>query len=299
MIDVQQRIACLYCGGEAVLYEMNAHHPYAPGLQQNNIYRCKTCSSLLTFPVPDAQTLNALYSSFDKGMEKKARELRTLYPLRGWFRQCLAHMINGTTLKDRDFFSWIDVGAGEGEMSNLLQTEFPGYQGTAVDFHERPESLIPAVAWIRSDLNGEKPANLKPADLVFAITVFEHMADPVHFIRSCLALLKPGGVFYFNCPRVDCNAFRILGRRWPYYLPGEHITVPSISGLEQLMHRECREKFGENYSLSVEPVIMPYPLGFYMGYIFPFAKKIFPSKPDVYFPTGILECKLILSDADR
>lgn len=291
MIDVQQRVVCVYCGGDAGLYDKNARHPFAPGIGSFNIYRCSSCSSLVTHPVPDTELSAALYASFDKGMHKKARELRTLFPLHGWFRQCLRHMTAGELIKGKEF-SWIDIGAGEGEMSNLMIREFPGTHGTAIDFIERAAVLDPRVRWIRADLSNELLRVTEPADLVFAITVFEHMADPVQFIRYSLDLLKPGGVFYFNCPRADSNAFRLMGRQWPYYLPGEHVTIPSIRGLEKLMHRECRSKFGDQYQLEIKPVIFPYPLGFYLGQFLPFAKKLFPAGPDVYFPTGMLECKL-------
>jgi len=178
-----------------------------------------------------------------------------------------------------------------------MMAKFPVSQGTAVDFHEHAEQLagVSKLRWIAADLNEDMPASLGKADLVFAITVFEHMASPVHFIRSSLDLLKPGGVLYFNCPRSDANAFRIMGTKWPYYLPGEHITVPSISGLEQLMRRECDRKFGRGYTLKIKPVIMPYPLGYYLGYYLPFTKGLFSFNTNIYLPTGLLECQLMLS----
>jgi SAM-dependent methyltransferase len=295
MIDVQETITCLYCGGDAKLYEKNARHPYAPGFGPFQMYQCSSCSSLVTHPVPGARDISALYASFKRGMHKKARELRTRYPLRTWFLQCLDHMMRDTKLNTGSEFSWIDIGAGEGEMSNLVYQHFPGSSGTAIDFHKRPGQLDKGVNWVSTDLSVDLP-EIEKADLVFAITVFEHMTDPIHFIRSCLELMKPGAVFYFNCPRADCNAFRIMGKKWPYYLPGEHITVPSITGLEKLMQRECSSRFGDRYTLTVSPVVMPYPLGFYLGYLLPFTMKYSSLSTDIYFPTGILECQLILND---
>jgi SAM-dependent methyltransferase len=207
----------------------------------------------------------------------------------------MEHMMKGTRLNGSNAFSWIDIGAGEGEMSNLLQDKFPSSMGTAVDFHERPWQFNRSVSWISTDLGRGMPS-IDKADLVFAITVLEHMTNPVEFIRSCLDLVKPGGVFYFNCPRADSNAFRIMGKKWPYYLPGEHITVPSVAGLGKLMHRECNAKFGDRYTLKISPVVLPYPLGFYLGYLLPFTMKYLSLSTDIYFPTGMLECQLILHD---
>lgn len=295
MIDVQELVPCLYCGNDAQLYEKNAHHPYASEHGPFQIYVCRSCSSLLTYPVPSGSVLNALYRSFDKGMHSKVRELRTKYPLHAWFRQCIRHMMKGAGFARKEF-SWIDVGAGEGEMCKRMVETFPVSKGMGVDFHGRPGALdkTNGLGWMAADLNEDLPVELGTVDLIFAITVFEHMANPVHFIRSSLDLLKPGGVLYFNCPRADANAFRIMRKKWPYYLPGEHITIPSITGLEQLMRRECDQKFGNGYTLKIAPVIMPYPLGYYLGYYLPFTKNLFSLTTSVYIPTGLLECHLLL-----
>jgi hypothetical protein len=103
-----------------------------------------------------------------------------------------------------------------------------------------------------------------------------------------MSMVKPGGVLYFNCPRADCNAFRLMGRKWPYYLPGEHITIPSMRGLE-ILAQETFSKKGLRYSIKTDPVTMPYPLGYYAGYFLGTKKKL-PFDFDLYIPTGLLEC---------
>jgi SAM-dependent methyltransferase len=289
----ERGVTCMYCGGEAQIYEEKAYHRYIPDHGPFRIFRCKSCGSLLTDPVPSEKTLADMYQAFNKGMAEKPRELRTNYPLKSWFLQCMKHMMQGTGLQMKPDFSWIELGAGEGEMAELMVQHFPGHQGTAVDFVVAPESLHEGpVKWICADMAGGLPEELEQADLVFAITVLEHMADPVQFIKSALRLLKPGGVFYFNCPRADSGAFKILGRKWPYYIPGEHLTIPTIGGIEKLMDRECRSLFSSDCEIRVNPVIMPYPFGFYAGYFLPFLEKVFPFSFDVYFPTGILECRV-------
>lgn len=293
MIEEPGSITCIYCEGEAQLFDEKAYHRYAPVYGPYRIFICKHCGTLLTNPVPDAEVTNAMYKSFDGGMFSKVRALRRKYPLKTWFRQCLKHMMQGTGLENKKSFTWIDIGAGEGEMSELMLREFPDHQGTVLDFHPVPERLRDRpVTWIVADLNRAFSEELEPADLVFAITVLEHMADPVNFIRSALDLLKPGGVLYLNCPRTDCAAFKLLGKKWPYYIPGEHITIPSIKGLQKLLDRECSRLFKEGYEIKIRPVVLPYPFGFYMGYYLPFLERVFPFSFDVFFPTGMLECQV-------
>jgi hypothetical protein len=62
--------------------------------------------------------------------------------------------------------------------------------------------------------------------------------------------------------------------------------------MEKLLERECRSLFSSGYEIKANPVIMPYPFGFYVGYFLPFLEKILPFSFDVYFPTGILECQV-------
>ncbi|HEX5667270.1 MAG TPA: class I SAM-dependent methyltransferase [Chitinophagaceae bacterium] len=294
MIEEPGSITCIYCGAEAKIFDKRAYHRYAPEFGPFRIFICKSCGALLTNPVPDDEVTGAMYRSFDGGMFSKARELRRKYPLKTWFRQCLKHMMQNTGLENKKDFTWIDIGAGEGEMSELMLSQFPNHEGTVLDFHSVPERLRnQPVNWIATDLNKTFPVELEQADLVFAITVLEHMADPVNFIRSALGLVKPGGVLYFNCPRTDCNAFKILGKKWPYYIAGEHITIPSIRGLQKLMDRECARLFKEGYEVRVRPVILPYPFGFYLGYYLPFLERVLPFSFNVYLPTGLLECQVI------
>jgi ubiquinone/menaquinone biosynthesis C-methylase UbiE len=293
MIEEQGSITCVYCESDAQIFDDRAYHRYDPLYGPFRIFICKSCGALLTNPVPDEEVTNAMYHSFDSGMYSKVRALRRKYPLKTWFHQCLKHMMQHSGLENKKNFTWIDIGAGEGEMSELMLKQFPNHEGPALDFHSVPERLRDQhVSWIASNLNRAFPDELKQADLVFAITVLEHMANPVHFIRSALGLIRPGGVLYFNCPRTDCTAFKIMGKKWPYYIPGEHITIPSIRGLQKLLDRECSRLLEEGYEVKIKPVVLPYPLGYYAGYYLPFLEQVFPFSFDVYLPTGLLECQV-------
>jgi SAM-dependent methyltransferase len=288
MIELPEPL-CVYCGGASRLCEKGAYHKYAKGHGPFDLYLCKHCSSLFTYPLPSSEEVGTLYSGFDKGMDERIAALRATYPLDKWYGQCLAHM-QKALVRPRSDMSWIDIGAGDGIMSEMMKKYFPESRGVAADFHHRPDRLRNIdVEWVEADLN--QPFNINGSyDLVFAITVFEHMLDPRQFLESMLALVKPGGVLYFNCPRTDSNAFRLMGRKWPYYLPGEHITVPSASGLEVLANG-IFSKMNGSFQIDVKPVVMPYPLGYYLGYYLGMRKKL-PLNMDLYIPTGLLECTI-------
>jgi hypothetical protein len=289
MIDLQQKAECVYCGSESTLMDANAFHPYVEHFGPFSIYVCQSCRSVFTFPVPTESQLLELYTSYDAGMFEKVAALRRQFPLHAWFNQCLSRI--RTFFPDpMASFTWIDVGAGEGVMSRLMLNHYPRSRGIAIDFHDRPNALDTlSVEWRKMDLN--KPWEALPeANLIFSITVLEHMANPHSFLSSMLETLAKDGVMYLNCPRTDALAFRLLGEKWPYYLPGEHISIPSRKGMKILAGRVAGSSNLKDPEIAVSSVIMPYPLGYYLGYYFNWKKSRYWFNPSIYIPTGMLEC---------
>lgn len=289
MTDLQQKAECVYCGSEGTLLDANAFHPYVKQFGPFSIYDCNSCHSVFTFPVPSEKQVLDLYAGYDGGMYAKVAMLRRQFPLHAWFNQCLRRI--RTFFPDpMASFTWIDVGAGEGVMSRLMLKHYPRSRGIAVDFHDRPKSLSELrIEWRKMDLN--KPWEAFPeANLIFSITVLEHMVSPYLFLRSMFQTLAPDGVMYLNCPRTDAMAFRMLGKKWPYYLPGEHISIPSRKGMKALAELVAGSSKLKDPDTAVSSVIMPYPLGYYLGYYFNLKASRYWFNPSIYIPTGMLEC---------
>lgn len=80
----------------------------------------------------------------------------------------------------RPHVHWIDVGgAGSPLMPVLLE-----------------EDVIDVVSVVDPKLNeGIEASQRPPVDVVSAISVIEHVAAPVPFLKACLRHLKPGGLF--------------------------------------------------------------------------------------------------------
>lgn len=291
MVDLPQENTCVYCGSAGVLMDAKAFHPYVHDFGPFSVYKCPACGSVFTFPVPTEQQVQDLYAGFDEGMYAKVAQLRRKFPLQAWFNQCLQR-IRRYFPDPSASFTWIDVGAGEGIMSRLMLNQYPNSKGMAIDFHDRPESLNGiGLEWRRMDLN-KTWVDIPKVDLAFSITVLEHMADPASFLRSLVQTLHPGGVAYLNCPRTDALAFGILGKKWPYYLPGEHLSIPSRKGMRILANRIAVDTGLDKSDIAVSSVIMPYPLGYYLGYYFDWKASRYWFNPSVYIPTGMLECTI-------
>jgi SAM-dependent methyltransferase len=75
-------------------------------------------------------------------------------------------------------------------------------------------------------------------DAVTLWDVLEHVPDPRAFLYACRALLRPGGHLFLNVPDLDSLEARLLGRRWPLFLP-EHLNYFNRGSL-----RLCGERAG-------------------------------------------------------
>jgi SAM-dependent methyltransferase len=114
---------------------------------------------------------------------------------------------------------WIDFGCGNGGLVRYLREH--GGVG-AVGFEEGSIADRAGAAGIpvhdRSALAGWAGS----ADVVSAIEVIEHTADPVAELRTMRRLLRPGGVLFLTTGNARAHANRL--EKWRYVVPEIHIS---------------------------------------------------------------------------
>ena len=276
-------------------------HPLFPEIGMFSIYRCNNCSSMITYPVPDTEVLKELYSSFKGGIQEKYQQLRAESPLDALYIQSIRRAFD--SLKDKinenSVFTWLDVGAGDGILSAMLAEKYPNARGSAVDFHSKPEKLnrFDSVQWVQADLNTSSLQTfieLKSIDLVISLAVLEHVQNPADFIRHLLPLVSKKGVVYVACPASDSFAGRSMGRKWPYFIPGEHINIPSKKGCQIMFRHLIANEKHAKFEISVKSILAPYPVKYILNYFggSRIAKFISP-KLILPVPSGVLEAKVI------
>ncbi|MFM7061983.1 MAG: class I SAM-dependent methyltransferase [Actinomycetes bacterium] len=95
----------------------------------------------------------------------------------------------------------VEVGAGEGEVAGRLRRRFPGLPLTLLDL---PDPELQS-QWISADLPGvvgsgtHLPFPDAAADLVLAIEVLEHVADPAQVLRELVRVSS--GYLLVSVPR--------------------------------------------------------------------------------------------------
>lgn len=289
---------CCFCDSTDLrLRYQQQQHPVFPEMGQFTIYSCNNCLSMVTYPVPQKEALEMLYGSFKGGIQEKLQQFRSESPLDALYTQSIRRAIKGISnqLNENSAFTWLDVGAGDGILSAIMAEKYPNAKGIAVDFHSRPERLnsFNSVNWIQADLNIEKLSafiQLQSVDLVISLAVLEHVQDPQHFIQHLLPLICKNGMMYIACPASDSLAGRIMGRSWPYFIPGEHINIPSKKGCRVMLKKLTTNESNAKFKISVKSIFAPYPMRYLFNYVgrTGIAKHISP-KFTLPMPSGVLE----------
>jgi SAM-dependent methyltransferase len=168
--------------------------------------------------------------------------------------QGILEVVSGLTRVDRTT-SWLDFGCGNGGLvrfvGNTVGCDVFGYdQGWITD---------------RARANGIQIAHELPVDrrfdIVTAIEVMEHVADPVATLRQIRSVLKPGGLFFMTTGNVAPFAGDVL--RWSYLRPEIHISLYTPGALDKALARS-----------GFTPQRVPFNAGFDKIYAFKVLKNL-------------------------
>ncbi|MFC1844171.1 class I SAM-dependent methyltransferase [Thermodesulfobacteriota bacterium] len=71
---------------------------------------------------------------------------------------------------------------------------------------------------------------------VSALSVLEHIADPLYFLRKLTYALAPGGILLLQTGDLSSLYSLLMGKYWCYYHKPEHILFFSFLSLKRLLH---------------------------------------------------------------
>jgi len=74
-------------------------------------------------------------------------------------------------------------------------------------------------------------------DVVTLFDVIEHLTDPTSALERIHRLLAPGGMVVVETGDLGGLLARVVGARWYYYDPPQHLTYFSLASLEHLLDR--------------------------------------------------------------
>ena len=142
----------------------------------------------------------------------------------------VSNFINSGTL--------LEVGASFGHFLAAARRLFAAY-----GIEPNPS----VVEWSRSNLRVENivgsvyaipPSLPAPFDVVVAWDVIEHLDEPRRAITMCRSYLKRGGWLFLSTPDAGSIIARLMGSRWMYQDPLQHVNLFSRANLTRVLE-EC------------------------------------------------------------
>lgn len=191
------------------------------------------------------------------------KPLHAINPLRlGWIQEHVS--ISGKKV--------LDVGCGGGILAESMAAT--GAQAKGIDLSEKAlkvadlHSLESGVQVQYEYISAEDLAKKEPGqyDVVTCMEMLEHVPDPLSIIKSCAALVKPGGKVFFSTLNRNPKSylFAIIGAEYVLrILPkGTHDYKKFIkpSELNEFI-REAGLELNELIGLSYNPITEVYSLG--------------------------------------
>jgi len=237
------RVKCLYCEcDKLVLQYKQKKHPVWVEMNNIDIYACQQCGSLITYPMPDPSLLAFCYSKYafggypaEKSKAKKGTQQNH------WYKDILKEV----QFSNKSHGDVADVGSGEGWLTHELLSSEAECEVYCFDHHAMPAnlsellspSMLDRLYWKQVELNNDVWGSLGEYDHVFCVSVIEHVENPKELVHGLYKICKPGGKIYILGPDAGSFAYRFSGSKWVYMIPGEHLTVPTVKGLENLVSK--------------------------------------------------------------
>jgi len=116
---------------------------------------------------------------------------------------------------------WLDVGCSTGSFVAEAIAAGLDAEGLEVSAAAVAQARARGLAVRQGAVEETEPTRTYAA--VSAFDVLEHLPDPTAFVRRVAGWLAPGGVLAVTLPDIASPAARLLGRRWFYYAPPDHV----------------------------------------------------------------------------
>jgi 2-polyprenyl-3-methyl-5-hydroxy-6-metoxy-1,4-benzoquinol methylase len=248
-LGLVSRPNCALCGttGAVVYGDLRDRLFSAPG-----VWRLKQCSNLdcgliWLDPQPREEHLGLLYRDYYTHGVSEAQSSVAAFAaraLRYAFRLTLATAFRVTAItKERKRFErlfveglkpgdLLEVGCGAGKRLPLFNALGWRVTGQEVDAGAAEEARQTSAVEVYVGPVADLAAQGRRFDAIVMNHVLEHVLRPVDLLKSCLAMLRPGGTLVCVTPNARSWGHRVFGLNWMALDPPRHLTIFTPSTLK-------------------------------------------------------------------
>ncbi|MDR1510771.1 MAG: class I SAM-dependent methyltransferase [Synergistaceae bacterium] len=143
----------------------------------------------------------------------------------------------------------LDYGCGNGLLSHYLNENGYASEGwdTGCIAEKGRDCGLPILR--------EKPTGkTKKYDLIFAIEVIEHIANPLKLFREFRSLLRPGGIAFVTTGNAMPQWNKLM--KWEYFIPEIHISLFTPNSLKLVFEKSGFTAVEHKYSDIFENIVL-------------------------------------------
>jgi 2-polyprenyl-3-methyl-5-hydroxy-6-metoxy-1,4-benzoquinol methylase len=237
------------------------------------VFRCPTCHHI---------QVAAGVARLDNGLSIYEPEHAAVFEDLGNLEYYLGDGAHSAAVTKADFVrrfvssgTLLEIGACFGHFLAAARSGFTAY---GVELNPT------AVEWSRSALHVENfvgsvyaipPSLPAPFDTVVAWDVIEHLDEPRRALTMCRSYLRRGGWLFLSTPDAGSVMSRLMGTRWMYQDPLQHVNLFSRANLTRLLEEcgfrvETHTYFSRQYRLKyildrVEYLLQDHPTARWVG----------------------------------
>lgn len=247
-LGLVSRPNCTLCGTiGAVLYgDLRDRLFSAPGVWQLRQCGNPDCGLIWLDPQPREEHIGLLYRDYyTHGVSEAQSGLAPCVAraLRYAFRLTSATALRATPIiRERKRFErlfveglkpgdLLEVGCGAGKRLPLFQALGWRVTGQEVDAAAAEEARRTSAAEFYIGPVADLAAQGRCFDAIVMNHVLEHVLRPVDLLKTCMAMLRPGGTLVCVTPNARSWGHRVHGLNWMALDPPRHVTIFSPSTL--------------------------------------------------------------------
>lgn len=201
---------CVLCGSENTSVYLNSDVPPWYQKQPINLLECGKCHLVRADPRPERQ---ALYKNYLAGADnvKLIVERKLARPNVGLHHRRAIE--EAMTYADRKVERLYDMGCGAGTV--MMEARELGLEAQGNDVNKASVDMLKEKGF--KAFHGFTRDLTLPSDyfdVVMNLDYLEHSYEPLDDLKTCLRLLRKGGVLYLKTLYLDCPAHKEQGVHW-------------------------------------------------------------------------------------